>query len=221
MEKKIIFDIEKNKVKGSKKNIGYLTVVAQNLLKKKFPPSFIEWLKEFGEKVSINSGKGNFSTDLLLPKKKEDDISSIVYGIKELEKAGWPVNDDFILFGSDGGENIFVFYTKFSQRDGEYPILMISLENKERPYVLMSTSFDKFINIYVKLEILRSKTEEKKLIKITNELVKKYEPRLEIDFANQLVNWDWKFSLLKDIDRKLEDICFKKDKKNGKRKRNS
>ncbi|MCX6750193.1 MAG: SMI1/KNR4 family protein [Candidatus Pacearchaeota archaeon] len=208
MNKEIKFDIEERKIMGNKKNIEYLTRVAQNILKKNFSPSFIEWLKRYGEEVYINKGSGNFNTNKLLPKNKKEEIISMTYGSKAMKEAGWPINNDFIPFGSDGGENIFVFYTKFS-KNGEYPVLMVSLDDEKCPYVFMGSSFENFVNTYVKLEILRANLDEKELLKTTKEAIKKYEPSLGMEFAIQLVNWEWKFKSIVDIDRILKKGGFK------------
>jgi hypothetical protein len=160
--------------------------------------------------VYINKGAGNFNTNKLLPKNKKEEIISITYGSKAMKEAGWPINEDFIPFGSDGGENIFVFYIKFS-KNGEYPVLMISLDDEECPYAFMGSSFENFVNTYVKLEILRANLEEKELLKMAKETVKIYEPLLGMAFANQLVNWEWEFKSIDQIDKILKKWSFKEE----------
>jgi hypothetical protein len=208
--KEIKFDVEEGKIMGSKTNIEYLTRVAQNILEKSFPPSFIEWLKKYGEEVYINKGEGNFITDKLLTQKDGDEIITVTWGSRALKEAGWPINKDFISFGSDGGENIFAFYTKFS-KNGEYPVLMISLDDEKHPYVFMSSSFESFVNTYVELEILRSNIDEKELLEIAKKLIKKYDSSLEIAFANQLANWEWEFKSIDQIDMILKKSGFKEE----------
>jgi hypothetical protein len=58
---------------------------------------------------------------------------------------------ELVVFGCNGvdGET-WAFYTGCEPKNGEYPIIWISpLSVHEEGYVLFSTNFDSFINIYV------------------------------------------------------------------------
>ncbi len=101
-----LFNISPKAIKGRRAH-PQIIKIAQNLIKKEFPPSFIAWLNLFGESVTINEGNGNFTTDMLLPQKKEEEISLIVYGAKELKKnQSLKIGERFIM-----GKNGEVYYS--------------------------------------------------------------------------------------------------------------
>lgn len=202
-----LFDINENNIsKGNTANLDNRIETVEKHLKKKLPPSYIQWLRLYGENIGINGGSGNFITDDLFPQKAGDEISSVSHGAAGLKKAHWPVTNDFIPFGGDGGENQFAFYTKFS-KNGEYPVLLVSLDDEDQPYVLMATSFKGFVNTYVNLEIFRKEIQDdNELIRIAKDSLKKYEPHFPLEFAEQLVSWEWKFNSLKEIDFKLRKL---------------
>lgn len=127
---------------------------------KPLPPDFCRWLIKFGDRCLMRYG-GNFMTYALHP---GADPLSLLNAIEDLKEDNWPIDDRFIVFGSDGRDGLFCFYTQF-QDAGEYPVVMVdgNTPNPDKPYVFVGRSFAGFVNTYVHFEHWRSTAEPEDL----------------------------------------------------------
>ncbi len=114
---------------------------------RKLPESLVSWLTAFGDQAGVIGG-GNFFMNSLNPDEPKDGICSISHGAETLSKAGWPVNDKFLVFGSDGMGAIFAIF--HGARIGEdYPVVLVDIDTSSGPYWIMSSSFTRFALTYV------------------------------------------------------------------------
>lgn len=95
---------------------------------------------------------------------------------------------ELVVFGCNGGDGeTWAFYTGCEPKNGEYPIIWISPYSvHEEGFVLFSTSFDRFLNIYV--QFLRFTNENDVTDEEADEyllnLFFKYEPTLRLATNN-------------------------------------
>lgn len=117
-----------------------------NILGEKLPPSFIYFTEHFANGLDINIGNA------LTIYPVNEDFSEYWNKILALDKVLidgdlFPSND-FVFFGGDGGGELYAFYTAIKYSNGEFPIVWFSPGSVDRnPFVLLNSSFDKFLTI--------------------------------------------------------------------------
>jgi len=153
---------------------------AESIIGMPLPPSFRQWLLKFGD-VKYVDGVVNLRFNQLLPQDEEHAITSIARGARALQNAQWPVDDRFIVFGSDGMDMLFALYRPAKVGD-ECPVVGVSFEG----YVLMASSFEAFVNTCFNYELWRSGGGDDLLdfddapgVEREAELLAKYDPKME------------------------------------------
>jgi hypothetical protein len=114
---------------------------AESILGKTLPPSFRQWLLEIGDEACL--------FDFYLPFYSllgEPDTECIVYATRFLNRHGWGLDPDLIVFAGSGQESLWAFDSAVSI-NGEYPIVEIGgiFSEEGRNYMLWNTSFHRFI----------------------------------------------------------------------------
>jgi len=152
---------------------------AEALLRKRLPPSFTQWLLEIGDNCLLFDG--NLRLYQILP--SEERVPNLAEQLEILNNANWGLDRNLIIFGSNGAEELWAFYTGYVI-NGEYPIIEIGaiFSADMRDYKLWNTSFKKFITVQT---LFWSRFLSQELESIgKNELLKEIqeiiEPKLEI-----------------------------------------
>jgi hypothetical protein len=117
-----------------------------SLLKNKLPPSFIFFIETIANGLYINIGNALtiFPIDINFR-----DYWNRILSLEDVEIDGeiFPSND-FLFFGADGCGQLFAFYTAFKFESGEFPIVRFTSGLADsNPFVLLNSSFDKFLTI--------------------------------------------------------------------------
>jgi hypothetical protein len=121
-------------------------------LKESLPPSFVNFLSKYSNGLYIDIGnalrilaigKGNTNlwADIL------SLTTKIVNGKFFNGYDSFP-SKDFVFFASDGGGEMFAFYTGTKFENNEYPIVWFTPGSVDtEPFVLLNSSFDKFLSM--------------------------------------------------------------------------
>lgn len=152
---------------------------AEAILGKRLPPSFVQWLLEIGDNCYLFDG--NLRIHNLLPDKEKG--SNIVEQLGTLNSANWGLDRNLIIFGSNGSDELWAFYTGYVI-NGEYPIVEIGaiFSADMRDYKLWNTSFKKFITLQTIFwsRFLNPELEPLEKIELLREVQDIVEPKVDI-----------------------------------------
>lgn len=152
---------------------------AEAILGKRLPPSFVQWLLEMGDNCYLFDG--NLRISPLLPDKEKG--SNIVEQLGNLNSANWGLDRNLIIFGSNGSDELWAFYTGYVI-NGEYPIVEIGaiFSADMRDYKLWNTSFKKFITLQTMFwsRLLNPELEPIEKTELLREIQDIVEPKVDI-----------------------------------------
>ncbi len=115
-------------------------------LRDKLPPSFIKFVQSFANGLHVEIG--NALTIFPIGQDIGDywaDIKSLTD--ETISDSLFP-SKDFVFFASDGGGEMFAFYTAEKFENGEYPIVWYTPGSVDtNPFVLINSGFDKFLTM--------------------------------------------------------------------------
>ncbi len=148
------------------------------------PPTYKNWLREYGNGAFFDIG----TTLQLFPLDNREEELSVRSQTDFFRSMDECALKDLVVFGCNGRDgSTWAFYTGVESDDGEYPVLWISPYSvHEEGFVLFSTNFERFINIYV--PFLRFVDEndaaEDETDQYLLDLFIKYEPTLRLATSN-------------------------------------
>lgn len=145
---RIEFDLTDERVTLAKPADDAMIQKAEGDLGVQLPPTYKKWLKEYGNGGFFDRGNALQLFPLHHTDEKQVSVLSQTGYFRSIEYCQLK---DLVVFGCSGvdGET-WAFYTGNQSGNGEYPIIWISPYSvHEEGFVLFSTNFESFLNIYV------------------------------------------------------------------------